>query len=146
MKYEAEIEFLTKDPIDFEKWYHKTIDGRDGASVEFLGIVRGEEEGQPINGLDYEAYVPMAERLIAALLSEVEKRWPLHQIFVRHRIGRIAVGEVSMMIGVQAPHREEAFDACRFLIDAIKKDVPIWKKPYVNRTNLSERKSLVQRA
>jgi len=140
------VEYLTRGPIDIETWHRQATDARDGASVEFLGIVRGEEEGHRVQYLDYEAYSPMAERKIGALVEETKKKWSLHRVYVRHRIGRVGVGEVSVVIGIQAPHRKEAFDACQFLIGAIKRDVPIWKKPYVDRTHVSEKGSLVQRA
>ena len=119
--------YLTHEPIGVGEWHRLAVDKQDGASVEFLGIVRGEEDGRPISHLEYEAYEPMAERLIAQLIEEANLRWPLHQVSIRHRVGRVGVGEIAVLIGVQAPHREEAFEACRFLIDAIKQDVPIWK-------------------
>jgi len=109
------------------EWHGRAIDPRDGAAVEFLGIVRSDEDGRPLAALHYEAYEPMAERLIGRLVDEARRRWPLRQVVVRHRLGRVAVGEVAVLIGVQAPHRDEAFEACRFLIDAIKREVPIWK-------------------
>lgn len=119
--------YLTGDPIKPDEWRRLAVDPRDGALVEFLGIVRGQEDGRPIECLEYEAYEPMAERLIARLIDQARARWPLRQVYVRHRIGRVAVGEVAVVIGVQSPHRDEAFAACRLLIDAIKQDVPIWK-------------------
>lgn len=119
--------FLTYQPIDVAEWHAATADERDGASVEFLGIVRGHEDGRPIECLEYEAYEPMAERLIAELIDHAKVRWPLHQVEVRHRIGRVTVGETAVLVGVRSAHREEAFVACRYLIDAIKQDVPIWK-------------------
>ena len=119
--------FLTHQPIDVAERHAAAADERDGASVEFLGIVRGHERGHSIECLEYEAYEPMAERLIAGLIDQADARWPLHQVDVRHRLGRVAVGEVAVLVGVRSAHREEAFAACRFLIDAIKQDVPIWK-------------------
>ncbi len=124
---EQKSAYLTRDPIEIAEWHACAIDPRDGASVEFLGIVRGEEDGHPIEALEYEAYAPMAERVIARLVEEARRRWPLHQVSVRHRVGNVPVGEMAVLIGVTAPHREEAFEACRFLIDAIKRDAPIWK-------------------
>jgi molybdopterin synthase catalytic subunit len=122
------MSYLTHDLIDRFAWQQQAVDTRDGASVEFLGIVRSQEDGRPITHLEYEAYEPMAERMIAQLIEQAKARWPLHQAYVRHRIGRVEVGQMAVLIGVQAPHREEAFAACRFLIDAIKANVPIWKK------------------
>ena len=118
---------LTHESIDLAEWHQVAVDVQDGAAVEFLGIVRGEEDGRPIAHLDYEAYEPMAERLIARLVHDAKQRWDLHTVYVRHRLGRVNVGELAVAIGVHAPHREQAFDACRFLIDVIKQDAPIWK-------------------
>lgn len=120
--------YLTREPIDLGAWHKLAIDARDGASVEFLGIVRGEEHGQAIRHLDYEAYEPMADRMLGKLIEEAEARWGLRQVLVQHRVGTVAVGEIAVLIGVAAPHREQAFEACRFLIDAIKRDAPIWKR------------------
>ena len=121
------MSYLTHDPIDGLAWHRQAADARDGAFVEFLGMVRGEEGGRPISHLDYAAYEPMAERMIGRLIEEAKERWGLHQVLVQHRVGTVAVGEVAVLIGVAAPHREQAFEACRFLIEAIKRDVPIWK-------------------
>lgn len=119
--------FLTRDPIRPDEWHQRVVDPRDGASVEFLGVVRGQEEGHPLECLEYEAYESMVERLMARLVDQAHARWLLHAVYVRHRIGRVAVGEVAVLIGVQSPHRDGALAACQFLIDAIKQDVPIWK-------------------
>ena len=121
--------FLTRQPIEVAEWRGRVVDRRDGASVEFLGIVRGEEALQPVAYLTYETYEPMAERVIAQLVRQAQERWSAHHIYVRHRVGCVAVGEIAVLIGVQAPHRDQAFEACRFLIDAIKRDAPIWKTP-----------------
>ena len=121
------MSYLTNEPIDADEWHRLAIDQRDGATVEFLGIVRGREDGRPIPWLDYEAYAPMAERVIAQAAAQATARWLLHQVQVRHRVGRVAVGAAAVLIGVAAPHRAEAFAACQFLIDTIKRDAPIWK-------------------
>lgn len=136
------MKYLTKDPIHPEEWRRQAMDLHDGASVEFLGVVRGEEEGHNIPFLDYEAYIPMAEQVISALIEEAKRKWPLHRVFLRHRIGRIMAGEISVIIGVQASHRKEAFEACKFLIDSIKGDVPIWKKEDVQRTHIPRRETV----
>lgn len=119
---------LTREPIDRCAWQSQAVGARDGASVEFLGLVRCTEGGQPITALDYEAYAPMAERTIAQLIGEAQRRWGIGKPFVRHRLGRVPVGQIAVLIGVAAPHREQAFEACRFLIEAIKRDAPIWKR------------------
>lgn len=119
--------YLTTVRIEPEAWRRERGDSRDGASVEFLGIVRGQEQGQAIERLEYDAYEPMAERLIAHLVEQASGRWPLYHVYIRHRVGRVGVGEIAVLVGVRAAHRDEAFEACRFLIDGIKRDAPIWK-------------------
>src|SRR3989338_9079983 len=123
----SQTTYLTREPIDVEAWHRLAIDQRDGATVEFLGVVRGQEDGRPIPWLDYEAYAPMAERVIEQAMTQATSRWSLHQVYVRHRVGRVAVGDAAVLIGVAAPHRAEAFEAWPFLICPIKRDAPIWK-------------------
>jgi molybdopterin synthase catalytic subunit len=98
-----------------------------GAFAEFRGIVRGEEKGRPIAALVYEAYQPMAEREMTRILDELLTAHPCHAIHVRHRIGRIPVGETAIYIGVVARHRAEAFAVLSGFMDRLKLDVPIWK-------------------
>jgi molybdopterin synthase catalytic subunit len=98
-----------------------------GAVVTFLGVVRDMEGGAKIAALDYEASRGMAEHQFAQIFSEVGRRWPVPQLDIVHRVGRVPVGEASLWIRVVAGHRQEAFAACGFLIDELKKHVPIWK-------------------
>ena len=121
------MEYLTRDPIDASAWHKPAVDARDGASVEFQGLVRREEEGTPIVCLEYETYAPMAERVIARLVEQARGRWPVREVCVQHRFGRIPVGHLALFVGVRATHRREAFEACQFLVDEIKREAPIWK-------------------
>ena len=123
----GEMAYVTHEPIDLSEWHGLARDSSEGASVEFLGTVRGQEQGYPITHLLYEAYEPMAERVIVQLIQQAQQRWVLNRVFIRHRVGRIDVGQLAVLVGVRAAHREEAFEACRFLIDTIKRDAPIWK-------------------
>lgn len=100
-----------------------------GAVIYFLGVVRGTEEGKTIGAIEYEAFQPMAEHQFNLLFDEVEKRWPIESIRLVHRVGVVKVNEPSLWVEVIAPHREEAFTACQWLIDEMKRVVPIWKKP-----------------
>ncbi len=100
-----------------------------GAVVHFLGVVRGSEEGAPIAAIDYTAFVQMAEAQFHKLLEEAGRRWPLESVRVVHRLGVVRVGEPSLWMEVVSPHRAEAFDACRWIIDEMKRVVPIWKRP-----------------
>lgn len=96
----------------------------------FLGTTRSEKsaDGRELIALDYEAYAEMAKSQLGALAQRARQRWPIVQIAILHRIGRVAVGEPSVIVAVSTPHRAEAFEACRFVIDELKKDVAIWKK------------------
>jgi molybdopterin synthase catalytic subunit len=100
-----------------------------GAAVYFSGVVRGDEAGQAIVAIEYEAFQKMAEHQFELIFQQIEKRWPVESIRVVHRIGRVNVNEPSLWVEVVAPHRGEAFAACGFLIDEMKRTVPIWKKP-----------------
>ena len=99
-----------------------------GAAVYFLGVVRETEDGKPISGIDYEAFQRMAEHQFDLIFAEVEKRWPVESVRLVHRVGMVKVNEPSLWVEVVAPHRGEAFAACQFLIDEMKRLVPIWKK------------------
>jgi molybdopterin synthase catalytic subunit len=100
-----------------------------GAVVYFLGVVRGTEEGAAISAIEYEAFQRMAERQFNLLFDEMEKRWPIESVRLVHRIGAVKVGEPSLWVEIVAPHRGEAFAACQWLIEELKRVVPIWKKP-----------------
>jgi molybdopterin synthase catalytic subunit len=100
-----------------------------GAVVYFLGVVRGSEGPAAIRALEYEAFERMAEHQFNRLFEEMEKRWPLESVRLVHRVGVVPVNEPSLWVEVIAPHRGEAFAACQWLIDEMKRVVPIWKKP-----------------
>ncbi|MEO8349544.1 MAG: molybdenum cofactor biosynthesis protein MoaE [Acidobacteriota bacterium] len=118
---------LTSDPIDVAALVNEARPG-DGALCLFVGVVRNESDGNETVAIDYEAYGPMAESEMARIAREVSDEWPRARLRVVHRVGRLAVGEASVAIVATAPHRDEAFAACRAAIDRIKKTVPIWKK------------------
>jgi molybdopterin synthase catalytic subunit len=100
-----------------------------GAAIYFSGVVRGDEGGRTISAIDYEAYREMVERQFEVIFQQIEQRWPIESIRLVHRTGIVKVNEPSLWVEVIAPHRGEAFAACQFLIDEMKKLVPIWKKP-----------------
>jgi molybdopterin synthase catalytic subunit len=106
----------------------KVSDGM-GAVIYFLGVVRGAEDDNKISAIEYEAFQKMVERQFNLLFDEIEKRWPLESVRLIHRIGMVKVNEPSLWVEVVAPHRGEAFAACQWLIDEMKRVVPIWKKP-----------------
>jgi molybdopterin synthase catalytic subunit len=99
----------------------------DGAALLFIGTVRMRNDGRPVRGMRYDAYVEMAETELAAIADEAAERCGSRRVAVVHRIGELAIGEVSVAIAVSTPHRAEAFDACRSVIETIKQRLPVWK-------------------
>ena len=121
---------ITLEPIDEPALLaQRSCSNRMGAVVCFVGVVRGSEAGASIVALEYEAFQRMAEHQFQLLFDELERRWPLESIRLVHRVGRIKVNEASLWVEVIAPHRGEAFAACQWLIDELKRVVPIWKRP-----------------
>lgn len=98
-----------------------------GALVVMIGTVRNHNEGHEVEHLDYEAYVPMAERVIAEIVHETEDAFPGVRAAVQHRVGALAIGDHAVVVAVSAPHRQDAFAACQRVIDRLKEDAPIWK-------------------
>jgi molybdopterin synthase catalytic subunit len=121
---------ITSEPIDEQALRARRSMSRGmGAAVCFLGVVRGEESGETIEALEYEAFQKMAEHQFHLLFSEMEKRWPIESVRLVHRVGVVKVNEPSLWVEIVTPHRGEAFAACQWLIDEMKRVVPIWKKP-----------------
>ncbi|MDO8643670.1 MAG: molybdenum cofactor biosynthesis protein MoaE [bacterium] len=116
---------LTDKPIDAIQVIESVQCHGAGAVVPFIGTVR-KEEG--LAGLFYECHTEMAEKIFEKICVEVLGKWPVEKISVVHRTGWVPVGEASVVIAISAPHRKEAFEACRFVIEEIKKEVPIWKE------------------
>jgi len=119
---------LTRERIDAEKLVAAAKRGEDGAVVVFDGIVRNHSRGRRTLHLDYEAYEEMAVRQMRELANQARGRFAVRQVTIVHRLGRLEIGETSILIVVASAHRSAAFEACRWLIDTIKKTVPIWKK------------------
>jgi molybdopterin synthase catalytic subunit len=99
-----------------------------GASCIFAGTVRNHSEAGVVRGLIYEAWEEQAERRLREVAAEMRSMWPVRRVALLHRIGALDVGETSVVVACSAPHRAEAFDACRHGIERLKQDVPIWKK------------------
>ena len=120
---------LTFNPIDVAALLSE-VRSSDGGVCVFLGVVRDENEGLPTVAIQYEAYGPMAEAEMARIARRIEDEWPDARVRIQHRAGRLEVGEVSVAVVATAPHRREAFEACRAAIDRVKASVPIWKKEF----------------
>lgn len=127
LKRELEI---TSEPIDEAELLHpRSMSCGMGAVVYFLGVVRSNEDGKAITAIEYEAFEKMVTHQFNLLFDQIEKRWPIESVRLVHRIGVVKVNEPSLWVEVIAPHRGEAFAACQWLIDEMKRVVPIWKKP-----------------
>ena len=121
--------FLTHSPLDLASLLEEARPS-DGALSLFVGVVRNKNDGRPTIAIEYEAYGTMAEEEIARIVEQLGREFPAARLLVRHRLGRLAVGDASIAIVATSPHRAEAFAACRAAIDRIKTTVPIWKKEF----------------
>ena len=121
---------ITEEMLDPAPLAERVRSDRDGCVVTFLGVTRDHNEGRRVLRLEYEAYQPMAERKMAEIIDEMKARWEIGSVAVAHRVGRVDVGETSMVLAVSAPHRAPAFEAAQYFVDQLKRVVPIWKKEF----------------
>jgi molybdopterin synthase catalytic subunit len=119
---------ITAAPIDHAALTERVRSNQAGAVCTFLGTVREMTGERRTIALEYEAYPEMAARKMAELEAEARRRWPIQDVALVHRTGHLDLGEVSVVVAVSCPHRHQAFDACRWLIDTLKEVVPIWKQ------------------
>jgi molybdopterin synthase catalytic subunit len=122
---------LTYEPLDVAEIYRLADVSANGAVVLMSGMVRKQTAGRAVDYLDYQAYEPMALRVFTQITRDIQRMYPdVSRVAIHHRLGKLSVGEISVLIAVGSPHRPEAFDACRYAIDALKQNAPIWKKEY----------------
>jgi molybdopterin synthase catalytic subunit len=119
---------VTEEPLSLEAVAAEVADERAGAVATFTGTVRRQSRGREVERLEYEAYAEMAEEVMAKLAADLQSRHELCAIAIHHRVGRLEIGEASVVIAVSAPHRQAALAACSEAIDALKETVPLWKK------------------
>ena len=117
-------------PIDPCALLGRVAHHRNGATVLFVGTVREVNDGSPVSGLDYSAYTTMAEHELATIVDEAAQRWETSDIVVEHRVGSLELGDASVVIAAAHPHRGEAFDAARYIIEELKKRLPVWKREH----------------
>ena len=115
-------------PIDFDEALAAVAAPENGGVVSFYGNTRNHSEGQTVTGLFYDAYEPMASAKMTEIADDIAERWDIGDFAMVHRVGEVPIGETSIFIVAAAPHRAEAFEACRYAIDTLKHTVPIWKK------------------
>ena len=133
---------LSSHPLDLGELIAGVLGPERGGVVSFLGTVRDHHGGRAVDALAYSAYEPMAEAVCAEIVAEAEGKWPV-RVGLRHRLGALAIGEVAVAVAVAGGHRDEAFAACRYVIEELKRRVPIWKREtyadgaveWVNPTN-----------
>ncbi|MEX0736975.1 MAG: molybdenum cofactor biosynthesis protein MoaE [Bacteroidota bacterium] len=121
---------LTTEPLEIQRVVASVETPEAGAIDIFIGTTRAHAHDRSVLWLEYEAYEPMALTMLERLAEVARTRWPVRNISLVHRLGRVNIGEASVIIAVSSAHRGEAFAACRFIIDELKKVVPIWKKEY----------------
>ena len=121
---------VTTEPLSVQQLNDLVKRSSDGAVVTFDGIVRDNFDGRVVRYLEYEAYVEMVENKMAEIGTEVRQKFAVGEIAMMHRIGRLEIGESSIVIAVAAPHRHAAFEACAYAMDRVKEDVPVWKKEF----------------
>ena len=119
---------ITHDPLDPQPATASVRRDSNGAVVTFLGTTRRTSMGKTVLYLEYEGYVPMAMKKLREIADEVSDKWPIQDISILHRIGRLEIEDISLVVAVASPHRKEAFQACGYVVDRIKETVPIWKK------------------
>ncbi|MGZ4318927.1 MAG: molybdenum cofactor biosynthesis protein [Gaiellaceae bacterium] len=119
---------VTEEPLSLEAVSAEVADERAGAVATFTGTVRRQSRGREVERLEYEAYAEMAEEVMAKLAADLQERHELCAVAIHHRVGRLEIGEASVVIAVSAPHRQAALAACKEAIDTLKETVPLWKK------------------
>ena len=119
---------VTPDPIDPAQMRGGALSPGDGAALLFWGVVRNENDGRAVSSLEYSAYAEMAEREMLRIADEARERFGTGAIHVVHRVGLLEIGEASVAIAVASPHRAEAYEASRYVIEQLKQRVPVWKR------------------
>lgn len=121
------IEIIAKE-LNYQKLYNFVASSSCGAIDIFIGTVRCHAEGQSVKAIEYHGYPEMAEKELASICENAMKKWPVYRVAVQHRLGLLQLKEASVMIMVSSAHRAETFAACKFIIEEIKVNLPIWKK------------------
>lgn len=121
---------VTSAPLDSGSLAALVDKNGDGAVVTFAGLVRDHNQGRQVKFLEYEAYEPLAIRALQRIIDEARELWPGARLAVHHRLGRLEIGEASIVIAAASPHRADAFAACRYTIERVKQIVPIWKREH----------------
>ncbi len=118
-------------PLSLEDVYALADDEANGAIVVMSGMVRNNTDGKAVVALEYQAYEPMALKIFQQIANEIRQDWSdVTHVVIHHRVGKLQIGEISVLVAVGCPHRTEAFAACKYAIDTLKHNAPIWKKEH----------------
>lgn len=120
--------FVTDKPLDLEGIKNMASDDGAGGMVIFIGTVRNQTKGKTVSSLEFESYLPMAEKEMKKIADYAIKKWDLKHMIIHHRIGKLDIGEIPVIIAASSAHRVVSFEACEYAIDTLKETVPIWKK------------------
>jgi molybdopterin converting factor subunit 1 len=121
---------IVREPIDYNSIKKRLLRGRAGAAVSLDGVVRDNTKDRATRYLEYHAYEPMALKIMSQIAAEIHEKWPIDLVGMIHRLGRLEIGETSVLVMITSPHRKAAFEACQYGIDTLKRIVPIWKKEF----------------
>lgn len=122
---------ITFAPLSLTEIYSLADNPANGAVVVMSGTVRNQTDGKPVVALEYQAYEPMVVRVFTSIAADIRRRWSnVNRVVIHHRTGRLQIGEISVLVAVGCPHRSEAFEACKYAIDTLKHNAPIWKKEH----------------
>lgn len=127
----SDSRYIVTDEVIDPRAVEKLVDDDGaGAILTFIGVVRNNARGRQVTALDYEAYPPAAEKMLAQIGDEIAERWTVQGVAIHHRYGLLAIGEISVVIAISSAHRDEAYSASKYAIERIKEIVPIWKKEH----------------
>ena len=121
---------ITETQLDIQSFTDYVLGDQNGAVNTFLGVTRNSTDGRAVVKLEYECYLPMAEKKLEEIKNEAVRKWEISLVAIGHRIGTLDIGETSLVVAVSGPHRAAVFEVCQYIVDRIKEIVPIWKKEF----------------
>ena len=121
---------ITEDQLDIQSFTDYVVGNENGAINTFLGVTRNVTDGKSVLKLEYECYLPMAQKTLEQIRDEAIVKWDVSSVSIGHRIGTLDIGEISLVVAVSGPHRADVFKVCQYIVDRIKEIVPIWKKEF----------------
>ena len=121
---------ITETQLNIQSFTDYVLGDQNGAVNTFLGVTRNSTDGRAVVKLEYECYLPMAQKKLEEIKNEAVRKWEISSVAIGHRIGTLDIGETSLVVAVSGPHRAAVFEVCQYIVDRIKEIVPIWKKEF----------------